>query len=132
MRNQDFTPINITQERLIHLSATFHCQAGSLPFTYVGLPLNMNKPIVQDCLPLTHRVERILISTSIFLTQGGKLQMVNLVISSLETFYLCSIKVPLTILKQVDKYRRHCLWRGEILMLKKPSDCLENSHKTKG
>jgi hypothetical protein len=38
--------------------------------------------------------------------------MVNSVLSSPATFYMCSIKVPITILKRVDKYRRHCLWRG--------------------
>jgi hypothetical protein len=101
-------PINISQERLSHLAATFHCKSGSLPFTYLVLPLSMNKPSVQDCFPLTSKLERRLINTSIFLTQGGKLQMVNLVISLLASFYLCSIKV-LTILKQVDKYKRHCL-----------------------
>jgi hypothetical protein len=38
--------------------------------------------------------------------------MVNSVISSLATFFMCSVKVPITILNQIDKYKRHCLWRG--------------------
>jgi hypothetical protein len=102
-------PINISQERLDHLVVTFNCQAGTMSFTYLGLPLSLNKPIVQDCMPLVHIMERRLISTSNFLTQGGKLQMVNLVLSSLATFYMCSIKVPITILNQIDKYMRHYL-----------------------
>jgi hypothetical protein len=40
---------------------------------------------------------------------GGKLQIVNSALSSLPTFYMCAIKVPIDILNQVDKYRRHCL-----------------------
>jgi hypothetical protein len=44
-----------------------------------------------------------------FLTQGEKLLMVNLVLPSLPTFYMCSIKVPIEVLNQIDKYRRHCL-----------------------
>jgi hypothetical protein len=63
-------PINLSQERLSHLASTFHCQAGSMPFTYLGLPLSMSKPTVQDCMPLVHRIERRLLSTSIFLTRG--------------------------------------------------------------
>jgi hypothetical protein len=47
----------------------------------------------------------MLSSTSIFLTQGGKLEMVNSVLSSLATFYMCSIEVPISILEQVDNYR---------------------------
>jgi hypothetical protein len=31
-------PINILEERLNYLAATFEYQAGSLPFTYLGLP----------------------------------------------------------------------------------------------
>jgi hypothetical protein len=113
-------PINISQEKSKHLTATFQCRQGELPFTYRGLPLSMNKPTVQDCLPLVGRVERRLLSTSMLLSQGGKLRLVNSVLSSLTTFYLCSIKVHVTIIKQVDKYRRHCLWRGSDINAKKP------------
>jgi hypothetical protein len=102
-------PINLSQEILDHLAAIFQCQTGNIPFTYLELPLSLNKPIVQDCLPLVHRVEKRLISTSILLSQGGKLQMVNSVLSSLLTFYMCSIKVPISILEQIDKYRRQYL-----------------------
>jgi hypothetical protein len=98
-------PINISQERLAHLAATFQCQEGSLPFTYLGLPLSNHKPSIQDCLPLAERVERRLVSTSIFLIQGGKLELVNTVLSSMPTFFMCSIKVPIEILNHVDKYR---------------------------
>jgi hypothetical protein len=93
---------------------------SSMPFTYLGLPLSINKPTVHDCMPLTQRVERRLISTSMFLTQGGKLEMVNSVLSSLATYYMCSINVTVTCLHQVDKYRRHCLWRGGDITSKKP------------
>jgi hypothetical protein len=63
--------INLSHEQLVHLAATFNCAAGSLPFTYLGLPMSNSKPIIQECLPLVHRVERRLLSTSMFLTQGG-------------------------------------------------------------
>jgi hypothetical protein len=46
--------------------------------------------------------------------------MVNSVLSSLPIFYMCSVKVPIGILNQVEKYRRHCLWRGGDLNDKKP------------
>jgi hypothetical protein len=76
--------------------------------------------MAQECLPLVHRVERILISIAMFLTQGGKLLMVNSVLSSLPTFYMSVVKVPIEILNQIDRYRWHCLWRGGDLNAKKP------------
>jgi hypothetical protein len=71
-------------------------------------------------MPLVHRVERRLISTAMFLTQGSKLLMINSVLSSLPIFYMCSVKVSIDILNQIDKYRRHCLWRGGDVNDKKP------------
>jgi hypothetical protein len=69
---------------------------------------------------LVQRVERRLISTSTLLSQGGKLQLVNSVLPSLPTFFMCSIKLPAEIKQQIDKYRRHCLWRGGDINAKNP------------
>lgn len=46
--------------------------------------------------------------------------MVNLVISSFPTFMMWSMKIPLTVIKQIDPYRKHCLWRGLDINSKKP------------
>jgi hypothetical protein len=43
-------PINLNPDRLHHLAATFNCQAGSLPFTYLGLPLSSSKPSIEEFL----------------------------------------------------------------------------------
>lgn len=55
-----------------------------------------------------------------FLTQAGKLEMVNSVLSSLPTFIMCTLHIPVTMIKQVDKYRKHLLWRGSDINAKKP------------
>jgi hypothetical protein len=84
---------------------------GTLPFTYLGLPLGLTKPKVEEFLPLISRCERRLISTSNYLSQVGWLQMTNAVFSSLPTFYLCTFKLHSTVIKQIDKFK-HYLWRG--------------------
>jgi hypothetical protein len=48
-------PINVTDERLEVLASVFGCQKGSLPFTYVGLPLGTTKPKIDDFLALIQR-----------------------------------------------------------------------------
>ena len=45
-------PINIPLEKFNHLANTFGCSKGTFPFTYLGLPLGMTKPKVEDFLPL--------------------------------------------------------------------------------
>lgn len=51
------------------------------------------------------------------LTQGSKLEMVNLVFSSSTIFYTGTIKLHKGVIKQLDKYRKHC----SKLSSKKPS-----------
>ncbi|WVZ90370.1 hypothetical protein U9M48_036677 [Paspalum notatum var. saurae] len=57
------TPINIPQDTIAHLTCAFGCSTGSLPFTYLGLPLGSTKPKVEDFLPLVQKCERRLAST---------------------------------------------------------------------
>ena len=45
-------PINIADDRLNLLANSFGCSTGSLPFTYLGLPLSLTKPSVTDFCPL--------------------------------------------------------------------------------
>jgi hypothetical protein len=102
-------PINVSQERLQSLANTFHCQMGSMPFTYLGLPLGSTKPKIVDFLPLVKKVERRLVSTACFLSQAGRLEMVNSILSSSLVYHYCSLKLHKGIVKQIDKYRKHCL-----------------------
>jgi hypothetical protein len=60
-------PINVSQERLQHLAATFNCQVGAFPSLILAC-LSMNKPFVQDYTPLVTRIERRLVNTSNFLS----------------------------------------------------------------
>jgi hypothetical protein len=99
-------PINITEERLDLLARTFGCSKGSLPFTYLSLPLGTTKPRVQDFLPLVSKCERRLGGISTMLNQDGRLQMRNAVLSSLPTFYMCTLELPKTVIKQIDKFRK--------------------------
>jgi hypothetical protein len=82
-----------------------------MSFTYLGLPMGTTKPRVEHYAPLMNRAERQLTSISSLLTYAGKLQLVNLVLSSLPTFTMCSVLVPVVVLEYFDRARRHCTWR---------------------
>jgi hypothetical protein len=102
------------------LARTFDCQIGNYPVTYLGLPMGPSKPKTEDFLPLIQRIERRLLSTSMFLNQAGRLEMVNSVLSALPTFYMGNLKLPPSIYKQIDKDRKHCMWRGADMNARKP------------
>jgi len=63
-------------------------------------------------MPLVSRCERRLVCTSLFLSQAGKLQITNSVFTSLPTFFMSTFRLHVSIRDQVDKFRKHCLWRG--------------------
>jgi hypothetical protein len=106
-------PINVSPVKASSLAQSFGCSVGSFPFTYLGLPLGLSKPLVKDYAPLIYRIERRLSTSSQFLSYAGRLQLVNSVISSLPTYYMCSLKLPLTVIEIIDKHRKNCLWRGK-------------------
>jgi hypothetical protein len=92
-------PININEGKFNHLVSTFGCAKGSLPFTYLGLPLGITMHRVEDFLPLVTECERRLISTSMFLSQAGKLEITNVVLTALVTFHLCALALPKSVIK---------------------------------
>jgi len=48
-------PFNVNEQKLNILANTFGCSIGSLPFTYLGLPLSITKPTVADFWPLVSK-----------------------------------------------------------------------------
>lgn len=59
-----------------------------------------------------NKTERRLTATSNLLTHAGRLELVNSALSSLPTYAMCTLQVPVTVLEYIDIARRHCLWRG--------------------
>lgn len=46
--------------------------------------------------------------------------MTNAVFTALPTFTMCTFLLPKTVVKQIDKFRKHCLWRVCDINNKKP------------
>jgi len=61
-----------------------------------------------------------MVAFSSFLSEAGRLELTNAILTTPPTFAMCSFLLPKTIDKQIDKYRKHCLWRGSDINSKKP------------
>jgi hypothetical protein len=59
---------------------------STLPFTYLGLPLSLTKPTVADFWPLVSNCERRLVVFSSFLSEAGRLELTNAVLTALPTY----------------------------------------------
>jgi hypothetical protein len=105
-------PLNMSDEKAEILAGVIGCKIQGMPFTYLGLPMGTTKPRLEHYPPLMIRVERQLTSISSMLTQADKLQLVNSVITSLPTYSMCSVQVPVAVHEYVDRARSHCMWRN--------------------
>ncbi len=105
-------PLNLSHDNASLLAGILGCSIGSLPFTYLGLPLGTTRSRVVDFAPLVDRVEMRLTASSMFLPQWGRLTLINSVLSSIPTYYMCSLQLPVTVIKAIDTARKSCLWRG--------------------
>jgi hypothetical protein len=104
-------PLNLSLEKANIMASVFGCKIQSIPFTYMGLPMSTTKPGVENFGPLMNRAERQLASISSLLTYAGKLQLVNSVLASLLTYYMCLVMLPVAVHNYFDKARRNCMWR---------------------
>lgn len=72
--------------------------------------MGTTKPIVEHYESIVNKVERRLTATSIFFDiHTGRLQLVNSVLSSLTTYAMCSLQLPILVLDYTDIVRRHYL-----------------------
>lgn len=99
-------PVNVPEDKMKILAATFSCQIGSMPFTYLGLPLGTTKPKFEQFAPLLDRVERKLTACSTFLSYSGWLEYVNTIISPTVNYAMCTLKLPKGVIEEVDKIRK--------------------------
>lgn len=69
--------------------------------------------------PLVDRVERRLSASASFLPYGGRLTLINSVLSAIPTYYMCSLKLSKTVIEAIDSARRNCLWRDSNALVKR-------------
>jgi retron-type reverse transcriptase len=108
-------PINVAESKMAHLAEAFGCQIGSMPFTYLGLPMGTTKPKIEDYSPIMCKIEKRLTACSSLLSISGRLQMVNSVITPTVLYPMCVLKLHKGVIDNIDRARKQCLWRGNDL-----------------
>jgi hypothetical protein len=89
--------INVPSHKVPLLTRVFGCTEGQLPFTFLGIPLGTTKPLVKDYAPLICKVEGKLSASSVYLSYLGRLQLINSVVSSLPSYFMCTLSLPKTV-----------------------------------
>jgi hypothetical protein len=92
----------------------FGCKEGSFPFKYLGIPMSPHKIASKDGSQIEERVQKKLSSwKGKLLDVGGRLVLINSVLSSLPMFILSFFRIPKGILKKLDYLRSRSFWQSD-------------------
>lgn len=86
---------------------------GTIPFTYLGVPLFIGKPKALYLRPIVDKIQTKLSAwKGSLLTIMGRVQLINAVISSMLTYSFHVYKWPPSLLHEVAKCMRNFIWSG--------------------
>jgi hypothetical protein len=96
-------------------SNIFGCKFGSLPVKYLGVPMHFRKLNNRDWKMIEQRIEKKKLSSwkGKHLSVGGRLVLINSVLSSLTMFMIFFFEIPKGVLQKIDYYRSRFFWQGD-------------------
>jgi len=90
-----------------------YCRQGQLPFIYLGLPIGAKVRNERTWEPMISKMQKRLGSwKNRFLSAGGRLVLLNLVLNSIPIYYLSVFKMLKLVGRKLAKLQRRFLWGG--------------------
>ncbi|GKU94711.1 hypothetical protein SLEP1_g8164 [Rubroshorea leprosula] len=112
-RKSSLIGVNTDEEWTRKMSWLLNCKTASLPCKYLGMPLGANPRRIDTWKPLIETFRRKLsVWKGKFLSLGGRITLINSVLSSLPVFLMSLHLLPKQVIRELDKIRRSFLWGG--------------------
>uniref|UniRef100_A0A2N9I593 Reverse transcriptase domain-containing protein n=1 Tax=Fagus sylvatica TaxID=28930 RepID=A0A2N9I593_FAGSY len=112
MGKSELVPVG-TVPHLQHLAEILCCRTGTLPLSYLGLPLGASFKASSIWNPILEKIERRLAGwKKLYLSKGGRLTLLKSTLSSLPTYYLSLFTIPKHVAMRIEKLQRDFLWGG--------------------
>jgi hypothetical protein len=107
--------INIDPSLLAAGSVFLSCRSDSLPFKFLGVPVGANPRRRETWKPIVEKMEkRLSMWSSRHLSYGGRITLINSVLSSLPLYFFSFFKAPKCIIQNMVRIQRNFLWGGSI------------------
>ena len=98
---------------LQNMATISECGVGVWPIKYLGLPLGGNLRKVDFWDSVVAKVSKRLDGwKKAFLSTGGRLILIQSVLSSLRIYYLSLFKASISVITSLEKIMRDFLWEG--------------------
>jgi hypothetical protein len=95
-----------TKERIVEYVRLFGCKEGEFPFRYLGISMSPRRLFNKDWRIVEERFQKKLSSwKGKLLSSGGRLVLINSVLSSLPMFMMSFFRIPKGVLEKLDYYR---------------------------
>ena len=108
-------------ENLNVLTRVLCCRVGSLPMTYLGMPLGAHYKDSSIWNPIIEKMERRLSGWKhIYLSKGGRLTLLKSALSSLPTYFLSLFTIPQAVVARLERIQRNFLWGASKDVFKHP------------
>jgi hypothetical protein len=89
---------------LSSLADILSCCIGTLPMTYLGMPLGSSFKVLGVWNPIIEKVERRLAGwKKLHLSKGGRLMLLKSTLSSLLTYFMSLFKIPVSVAKWIEQ-----------------------------
>ena len=100
-------------ENIESLVEAFGCQVGSLPSSYLGLPLGApfkSIPVWDDVEERLCR--RLALWKRQYISKGGRLTLIRSTLSSMPIYYMSLFRIPRIVILRLEKIQRDFFWGG--------------------
>jgi hypothetical protein len=92
----------------------FGCPVGEVHFRYLGIPMHHTRLLNKDWKIIEERFERKLSTwKSKMLSYGGRLTLINSVLSNLSMYMISFFAIPKEVLNKLDYFRSRFFWQGD-------------------
>ncbi|KAK1278996.1 hypothetical protein QJS04_geneDACA014463 [Acorus gramineus] len=124
--------INVDSAELDRLAHIFQCHTSEFPICHLGLPLHLGKFLKSEWSPLIERFEQRLEGwKGNLLSSGGRVILLQAVLSNLPIFFLSLFKIPKGVLARINAIRKRFLWSGPVRQRKKGRPALGRDSSSK-
>jgi hypothetical protein len=105
--------INLDDSFLSASSSFLHCEVDSIPFRFLGIPVGANPRRKGTWAPIIDAMrKRLSVWNGRNLSIGGRVTLINFVLSSLPLYFFSFFKAPVCVLKDLVCIQRRFLWGG--------------------
>ena len=86
-------------------------RVGTLPISYLGMPLGPSYNSRSIWNPILKKIERKLAGwKKLYLSKVGRLMLLKSTLSNLPTYYLSLFTIPTHVANRIEKLQRNFLW----------------------